>query len=84
MARTMIGTVVSDKMAKSCIVAVQSRKTHPLYHKQYNVTKRIAAHDEKNQSKTGDKVEIEQTSPKSRTKRWSVVKVLESASEKQS
>ena len=77
MARTMIGTVASDKADKTIVVAVQTRKTHPIYKKQYTVTARFASHDEKNEAKTGDKVEITECRPISASKRFTLTKVLE-------
>ena len=80
MARTMIGTVASDKADKTIVVAVQTRKTHPIYKKQYTVTARFASHDEKNEAKTGDKVEITECRPISASKRFTLTKVLERGS----
>lgn len=79
MARTITGTVVSDKPDKTIIVAVQTRKTHPVYKKQYTMTKRFAAHDEKNEAKTGDRVEIVEVRPISASKRFSLSTILERA-----
>lgn len=77
MARTMTGIVVSDKPDKTVIVAVQTRKTHPVYKKQYTVTTRFAAHDEKNEARTGDRVEINETRPLSASKRFALGKIIE-------
>ncbi|MGZ6005208.1 MAG: 30S ribosomal protein S17, partial [Candidatus Saccharimonadales bacterium] len=60
-------------------VSVQTRKTHPLYKKQYTSTKRYAAHDEKNEAKVGDKVEIAETKPISATKHFTLTKIVEKA-----
>ncbi|MBP6042167.1 30S ribosomal protein S17 [Candidatus Saccharibacteria bacterium] len=79
MARIMKGTVVSDAADKTIVVRVDTRKSHPLYHKQYTVSKRYQTHDEKNEAKNGDKVEITEGRPRSKTKRWEVTKVLEKA-----
>jgi small subunit ribosomal protein S17 len=79
MARTLIGTVVSDKADKTIVVAVQTRKTHPIYKKQYTVTKRFAGHDETNQAHLGDKVEITECRPISASKRFTLTKVLSKA-----
>lgn len=76
MARTLIGTVVSDKADKTIVVAVQTRKTHPIYMKQYTVTKRFAGHDEKNQAHVGDKVELTECRPISASKRFTLTKVI--------
>lgn len=80
MARTMLGTVVSDKADKTIVVAVQTRKTHPVYKKQYTVTTRFASHDEKNEAKTGDRVEIVECRPLSASKRFTLKGVVERAS----
>jgi small subunit ribosomal protein S17 len=71
--RKIIGVVVSDKMAKTRVVAVSSLKKHPKYLKYYKVTTKFKAHDEQNEYKTGDKVTIEETRPLSREKRWRIV-----------
>ncbi len=71
--RTKIGMVVSDKMDKTVIVEVERLKEHPLYKKKYKINRRYKAHDSKNEYKKGDKVEIEETRPLSREKRWKVV-----------
>ncbi|MFA7208947.1 MAG: 30S ribosomal protein S17 [Parcubacteria group bacterium] len=67
------GVVVSDKMAKTVVVAVDSFKTHPKYHKKYKSTKRYKAHDEDGRYKTGDVVEIIPCKPMSKDKRYKVV-----------
>ena len=69
----LIGMVVSDKMDKTVVVKVSSRKRHPKYHKAYTVSKKFKAHDEKNEFKTGDKVVIESTRPISKDKRFKVI-----------
>ena len=79
MARTLVGTVASDKTDKTIIVAVETRKTHPIYKKQYTVTKRFAAHDEKNEAHEGDKVSIVEVRPMSATKRFSLEKIIAKA-----
>ena len=71
--RKIIGVVVSDKMAKTRVVAVSRLKKHPKYLKYYHVTMRFKAHDENNEYKTGDKVTIEEMRPMSREKRWKIV-----------
>ncbi len=71
-----VGLVVSDKMDKTVVVAVESRSAHPKYGKIVARTKRYKAHDEGNQCKTGDRVRIQETRPLSRTKRWQVIDVL--------
>lgn len=71
--RKLTGTVVSDKMQKTRIVTVEWQKKHPRYGKYFKVTSRFKAHDEKNEYKTGDKVVIQETRPKSKDKRWVIV-----------
>ncbi len=72
--RKITGTVVSDKMQKTRVVAVLSLKKHPKYLKYYSVTQRFKAHDEKNEYKAGDKVVIQESRPLSREKRWVIVR----------
>jgi small subunit ribosomal protein S17 len=67
------GVVVSDKMQKTVIVAVTRLKTHPKYKKQYKVTTKYKAHDEKEEYHTGDKVVIAEIRPMSRDKRWRII-----------
>jgi len=74
--KTKVGRVVSDKMDKTVVVAVDSRKRHPLYSKSYKQTARYKSHDEKNECKLGDTVRIMECRPFSREKRWRVVEVL--------
>lgn len=76
MIRTLRGTVVSDKMDKTVVVAVSALKEHPIYRKKYKVTTKFKAHDEKNEAKVGDLVEITETRPVSRDKRWLVARKL--------
>lgn len=71
--RRITGVVVSDAMAKTRVVAVTRLKKHWKYLKYYKVTKRLKAHDEKNEYKKGDNVVIEETRPLSKEKRWRVV-----------
>jgi len=77
MAHTLIGTVTSDARDKTITVSIVSRETHPLYRKQYTKTRKYTAHDEKNEANKGDRVEIAMTRPLSRTKSYTLVKVLE-------
>ena len=77
MAHTLIGTVTSDKRDKTITVSIVSRETHPLYRKQYTKTRKYTAHDEKNEAKVGDRVEIAATRPLSKTKAYTLVKILE-------
>jgi small subunit ribosomal protein S17 len=76
MIRTLRGTVVSDKMDKTVVVAVSTLKEHPIYRKKYKVTTKFKAHDEANALVTGDLVEITETRPLSRDKRWQVARKI--------
>ena len=73
------GTVVSDKMQKTVVVAIDRRVPHPVYGKMVTRTKRVKAHDEENSAKTGDTVRIMETRPLSKDKRWRVVEIVERA-----
>lgn len=73
MKRKLQGLVVSDKMAKTRVVAISRLKKHKRYLKYYKVTNRFKAHDEKGEYKLGDKVFIEETRPMSKDKRWKIV-----------
>jgi small subunit ribosomal protein S17 len=75
--RRLIGRVSSDKMDKTVVVEVTRFKRDPMYKKYVRVRKRYHAHDEKNQYKTGDRVEIVEHRPISRQKRWAVTRLLE-------
>ena len=77
--KTRIGKVVSDKMDKTIIVAVETRVPHKLYKKIIKRTYRLKAHDEKNECKTGDIVRVMETRPLSKNKRWRLEEVLEKA-----
>lgn len=70
------GVVVSDKMNKTVVVAVESLVIHPIYGRRMRRTKRYKAHDEENQCRTGDRVRIEETRPLSKDKNWRVVAIL--------
>jgi small subunit ribosomal protein S17 len=72
-----VGVVVSDKMDKTVVVAIENRTRHPKYQKIVVKTKRYKAHDEENQCKEGDRVRIQETRPLSRTKRWIVTEILD-------
>ncbi len=76
-----VGVVVSDKMQKTVVVAVESRTSHPKYGKIVVKTTKFKAHDEEDKIREGDRVKIRETRPLSRTKRWEVVEVLSSSSE---
>jgi small subunit ribosomal protein S17 len=78
-ARTITGRVSSAKGDKTIVVAVQTRKTHPIYKKQYFVTTKFMSHDENNEAQAGDRVQIAESRPLSARKRWTLVKVLETA-----
>jgi small subunit ribosomal protein S17 len=71
-----VGLVVSDKMEKTVVVAIENRAPHPKYGKIVVKTKRFKAHDEENKCKEGDRVRIQETRPLSRTKRWTVTEIL--------
>ncbi|NER37892.1 MAG: 30S ribosomal protein S17 [Oscillatoria sp. SIO1A7] len=74
-----MGLVVSDKMDKTVVVAVENRSPHPKYQKVVVKTKRYKVHDEENNCKEGDRVRIRETRPLSRTKRWQVVEIITKA-----
>ncbi|AFZ04264.1 30S ribosomal protein S17 [Calothrix sp. PCC 6303] len=71
-----MGVVVSDKMQKTVVVAVQNRAPHPRYGKIVVKTQRYKAHDEDNKCKIGDRVRIQETRPLSKTKRWQVLEII--------
>ncbi|MGR5135853.1 30S ribosomal protein S17 [Vibrio jasicida] len=77
--RTQQGRVVSDKMDKSIVVAIERMVKHPIYGKYVKRTTKVHAHDENNTCGLGDKVEIAECRPLSKTKSWTLVKVLEKA-----
>lgn len=77
MAKSIVGIVSSDKADKTIVVTVHTRKTHPLYRKQYMVTSKFMAHDEKNAAKNGDKVIITETRPISARKRFILSEIVE-------
>lgn len=79
MRKVRVGRVVSNKMDKTVVVRVESFFRHPLYGKVIKHAKRFKAHDEKNECQIGDRVEIVETRPLSKDKRWRVVKILEKA-----
>jgi small subunit ribosomal protein S17 len=76
-----VGRVVSDKMDKTVVVAVDYLKPHPLYRKIIRKTNKFHAHDEENACKTGDIVRIEESRPLSRTKRWRVIEIVKRGEE---
>jgi small subunit ribosomal protein S17 len=77
--KTMVGRVVSDKMDKTVTVAIERISAHPLYGRRIRRTKKIKAHDEANEARTGDLVRVMETRPLSKEKRWRVVEILERA-----
>ncbi len=79
MRKTMVGTVVSDRMDKTVVVVVERLVRHPLYEKYIRKQKRYKAHDEKNDCHTGDRVLLVETRPLSREKCWRVREILERA-----
>jgi len=74
--KTKIGRVVSDKMDKTVVVAVESYRPHPLYKRAVRRIKKFKAHDEQNTCKIGDVVRIEETRPLSKEKRWRVLEII--------
>ena len=77
--KVLVGTVKSDKMDKTVVVAVETNVKHPVYGKIVKRTYTLKAHDEENQCKIGDKVKVMETRPLSKDKRWRVVEVVEKA-----
>ena len=77
--KTMTGIVVSDKMDKTIVVAIERRVKHPLYGKIVKRTYKLKAHDENNECSTGDKVRVMETRPLSKEKRWRLVEIVEKA-----
>lgn len=77
--KTRVGKVVSDKMDKTIVVAIQDNIKHPVYNKIVKRTVKFKAHDENNECRIGDKVEIMETRPLSKEKRWRLVEIIEKA-----
>ena len=77
--KTRIGTVVSDKMDKTIVVAVEDSYRHPLYKKTMKRTYKLKAHDENNECGIGDTVEVMETRPLSKDKRWRLIRIIEKA-----
>ena len=77
--KTRVGRVVSDKMDKTVVVAIIDNVKHPLYKKIVKRTVRLKAHDEKNECRVGDRVEVMETRPLSKDKRWRVIEIIEKA-----
>jgi len=79
MAKPIVGTVASDKTAKTIVVSVQTRKTHPIYKKQYTRSARLMVHDPKDEAKVGDLVSVVEIRPISARKRYQLLKIIERA-----
>ena len=77
--KTRVGQVVSDKMDKTVVVAIVDNVKHPLYKKIIKRTVKLKAHDEKNECRIGDRVEVMETRPLSKDKRWRVTNIIEKA-----
>ena len=77
--KTRLGTVVSNKMQKSIMVAVERRVAHPIYKKYFNRTTKLMAHVEKQEARIGDVVKIMETRPLSKRKRWRLIEIVEKA-----
>ena len=77
--KTKVGMVVSDKMDKTIVVAIEDRVQHPMYKKILKRTYKLKAHDENNECGVGDKVRVMETRPLSKDKRWRVVEIVEKA-----
>lgn len=79
MRKTLVGKVVSDKMEKTIVVAIEDSVKHPLYNKVVKRTVKFKAHDENNEAGIGDRVKIMETRPLSKDKRWRLVEIIEKA-----
>jgi small subunit ribosomal protein S17 len=77
--KTRTGVVVSNKMDKSIVVKIERRVKHPIYKKYFKITKKLMAHDEKNESNVGDVVKIMEVRPLSKRKKWNLVEIIEKA-----
>ncbi|MBI5808730.1 MAG: 30S ribosomal protein S17 [Ignavibacteriales bacterium] len=77
--KTRIGVVVSNKMQKSIVVAIERKVAHPIYKKYFKKTTKLMAHDEKNECQVGDVVKIMETRPLSKRKNWRLVEIVEKA-----
>ena len=77
--KTRVGLVVSNKMDKTIVVAIEDNVKHPIYGKIIKRTLKVHAHDENNEGSIGDKVEVMETRPLSKTKRWRLVEIIEKA-----
>ncbi len=77
--KTFTGQVVSDSMDKTIVVAITTRRLHPLYKKYVKQTKKVKAHDERNEAKTGDTVRVVECRPLSKDKSWRLSQIVERA-----
>ena len=77
--KTRVGKVISDKMDKTIVVAIEDNVKHPLYKKIVKITYKLKAHDENNECRIGDRVKVMETRPLSKDKRWRLVEVVEKA-----
>lgn len=77
--KTRVGKVVSNKMDKTIVIAIEDRVQHPLYKKILKTTSKLKAHDENNECNIGDKVKVMETRPLSKDKRWRLVEIIEKA-----
>lgn len=77
MPKKITGIVSSDAQDKTIVITVTSRETHPIYGKQYTVSRKYVAHDEKNEAKKGDRVEVSECRPFSKTKSWKLDRIIE-------
>jgi small subunit ribosomal protein S17 len=77
--KSRVGVVVSNKMDKSILVAIERKVAHPIYKKYFKKTTKLMAHDEKNECKVGDTVKIMETRPLSKLKNWRLVEIVEKA-----
>ncbi|MBQ3055659.1 MAG: 30S ribosomal protein S17 [Oscillospiraceae bacterium] len=77
--KTRVGRVVSDKMDKTCVIAIEDRVQHPIYKKIMKQTVKLKVHDENNECAIGDKIKVMETRPLSKDKRWRLVEIIEKA-----
>ena len=77
--RVLRGKVVSDKMEKTIVVEISTKKSHPLYGKKVKFSRKFKAHDENNEAGIGDRVKVMETRPLSKDKRWRLVEIIEKA-----
>ena len=77
--KTRVGIVVSDKMDKTCVIAIEDRVQHPIYKKIMKQTVKLKVHDENNECAIGDKIKVMETRPLSKGKRWRLVEIIEKA-----